>query len=89
MRMAELERIDAATDAWADKLEHIRRAALHHLFEGEGIWFLELRQDYEDQSFLTRRFREEFERYAGQPAPTAEHRSFADDDGATYQKPLG
>lgn len=64
MQMAELERIDPATDAWVDKLEHIRGAVLHHIFEEEGAWFLELKQDYDDQAFLTRRFHEEFERYA-------------------------
>ena len=65
MQMAELERIEPGGDAWADKLEHIRGAVLHHIFEEEGSWFLELKREYDDQAFLTRRFREEYERYAG------------------------
>jgi hypothetical protein len=87
MQMAELERIDAGSDAWLDKLEHIRGAVLHHIFEEEGSWFLELHDQYDDQAFLTARFREEYERYAGAateartPRP-AEPRSFSDDPGA-------
>ncbi len=65
MQMAELERIDPATDDWLDKLEHIRGAVLHHIFEEEGTWFLELREKYDDQSWLTERFAEEYERYVG------------------------
>ncbi|MFL5298637.1 MAG: hemerythrin domain-containing protein [Phenylobacterium sp.] len=63
MQMAELERIDPATQDWLDKWEHIRGAVLHHAYEEERIWFPKLKQDYRDQAFLTRRFREEFERY--------------------------
>jgi hypothetical protein len=65
MQMAELERIDPAGQAWSDKLEHIRGAVLHHMYEEEKSWFLELRQKYDDQALLTERFQQEFERYAG------------------------
>jgi hypothetical protein len=88
MQMAELERVEPSSEAWADKLEHIRGAVLHHIFEEEGSWFLELKRDYEDQVFLTRRFREEFERYAAGARPPDERRSFRE-SGETYQKPLG
>lgn len=84
MQMAELERIDPAKDAWLDKLEHIRGAVLHHIYEEEGNWFLDLKTEYEDQDFLTRRFREEYERYvsedgteAGTVRPAGEPRTFA------------
>ena len=66
MQMAELERIPPEGEAWADKLEHIRGAVLHHIFEEEGFWFLEIKDKYEDQAFLYRRFVEEYERYAGE-----------------------
>ncbi len=84
MQMAELERIDPADEAWLDKLEHIRGAVLHHIFEEEGTWFLELKEKAPDQAFLTRRFAEEYERYARGAAdegasPRAEPRSFAMD----------
>jgi hemerythrin superfamily protein len=85
MQMAELERIDPATDAWRDKLEHIRGAVLHHMFEEEGTWFLELKDKAPDQEFLTRRFAEEYRRYAfgvdSEAAATAEPRSFAGEVG--------
>ena len=90
MQMAELERIDPATEAWLDKLEHIRGAVLHHIYEEEGTWFLELKEEYDDQAFLTRRFREEYERYAGTAGAEAaaargslqEPRSFGAAEGA-------
>ncbi|HEY0436350.1 MAG TPA: hemerythrin domain-containing protein [Phenylobacterium sp.] len=89
MQMAELERIDPSTPDWAAKVEHIRGAVLHHMYEEEGTWFPELKRDFEDQTFLTRRFHEEYERYAGgreqgataMSATSAEPRSFAPDQG--------
>lgn len=79
MQMAELERIDPADEAWLDKLEHIRGAVLHHMFEEEGSWFLELREKGEDQDHLTLRYSEEYRRYVfgvGE-TPPPEPRSFA------------
>jgi hypothetical protein len=84
MQMAELERIDPGTKDWLDKLEHIRGAVLHHMYEEEDGWFPKLKERFEDQAFLTRRFSEEYERYAGGPRadgdatrPMGETRSFA------------
>jgi hypothetical protein len=65
MQMAELERIDPSDKAWLDKLEHIRGAVLHHIYEEENSWFIELKEQYDDQAFLTARFQEEYQRYAG------------------------
>lgn len=69
MQMAELERIDPAKEAWLDKLEHIRGAILHHIWEEENSWFPRIKAEYEDQTFLDRRFREEFDRYDRAPQP--------------------
>ncbi|MFZ5729379.1 MAG: hemerythrin domain-containing protein, partial [Pseudomonadota bacterium] len=69
MQMAELERIDPAKEAWLDKLEHIRGAILHHIWEEENSWFPRIKAEYEDQAFLDRRFREEFDRYDRAPQP--------------------
>jgi predicted metal-dependent HD superfamily phosphohydrolase len=66
MQMAELERIAPSSEAWKDKFEHIRGAVLHHIFEEESTWFLELKEKGEDQGRLTKRFHEEYERYTGQ-----------------------
>jgi len=86
MQMAELERIDPADEAWADKLEHIRGAVLHHMFEEEGTWFLELKDKASDQDVLTRRYAEEYDRYVVGGAPDqagarpAEPRAFGADE---------
>ncbi len=65
MQMAELERLDPASEEWRDKLEHIQGALLHHMYEEEGNWFLDLKQEAPDQQKLTMRFLEEYERYVG------------------------
>jgi hypothetical protein len=78
MQMAELERIAAGTDEWLDKLEHIRGAVLHHIYEEEGTWFIELKEQG-DQALLTERFVEEYERYVGADAGgMGERRAFAE-----------
>lgn len=78
MQMAELERIDPTTQDWKDKLEHIRGAVLHHIFEEESTWFPALKADYDDQAHLDRRFREESDRHvvATAKAVIAEARTF-------------
>ena len=68
MQMAELERIDPGSTDWKDKLEHIRGAVLHHIFEEESMWFPALKADYDDQDHLDRRFRQESERHVVAPA---------------------
>jgi hypothetical protein len=65
MQMAELERIDPDGQPLLDKLEHIRGAVLHHMYEEEKSWFLELKEKAEDEAFLTQRFKEEYQRYVG------------------------
>ncbi|CAN7320862.1 hemerythrin domain-containing protein [Phenylobacterium sp. LjRoot219] len=78
IHMADLERMEPTSDNWREKLEHIRTAVLHHIYEEENDWFLELKEQSEDDpAFLTARFREEFERYAGSARPVqGEPRSF-------------
>lgn len=93
MQMAELERIDPHGEAWRDKLEHIRGAVLHHMFEEEGTWFLELKAKAPNQDFLSRRFAEEYQRYAfgvAETPPAASH-SFAypTGDGPQAVDPIG
>ena len=83
MQMAELERLPIGGEAWRDKLEHIRGAVLHHMFEEESGWFPHLKARYDDQAFLTHRFFEEYERYAGTAQSAAEPRSFEQPSGET------
>ncbi|HWG31794.1 MAG TPA: hemerythrin domain-containing protein [Steroidobacteraceae bacterium] len=61
-----LEFLDPMTEDFMDKLEHIRGAVLHHMYEEESDRFLDLRKlSPREQQYLTERFREEFERYVG------------------------
>ena len=65
--MAALEEIDALSQDYLDKLEHIRAAVAHHVYEEESKWFLELKEKVPqlEQSKLTARYTEEFNRYLG------------------------
>jgi hypothetical protein len=65
MQMALLEKLPPMSQEFTNELEQIEGAVLHHMYEEEGTWFLELQQKAESQATLTRRFREEFERYGG------------------------
>jgi hypothetical protein len=66
-QMAALEDLDPMSQDYLDKLEHIRGAVAHHVYEEEGTWFFELKQnaDPQMQAKLTKRYREQFERYMG------------------------
>lgn len=74
--MAELEKMDPSSGEFADKLEAIREAVAHHMYEEEGTWYPSLEQDAPeaDQQMLTQKYREQFERYVdggaagGEPA---------------------
>jgi hypothetical protein len=63
IEMALLEKLPPLSQEFADKLQHIEGAVLHHMYEEEGTWFIELKNKGEDPAMLTQRFQEEFERY--------------------------
>ena len=63
MQMAELENIDPADEAWADKFGHIKGAVLTHVYEEEHGWFIHLKEHGEHQDRLAARYKEEFDRY--------------------------
>jgi hemerythrin superfamily protein len=67
MQMAALEKLDLMSKAFEDKLEHIKGALLHHMYEEEGNWFLDLkkRASPDEQEMMTERYAEEFDRYVG------------------------
>lgn len=73
MQMAELEKLDPESQAFQDKLETIRSAVAHHMYEEESSWFPELKHkaSAEAQVLITQRYREEFERYVGAEHLTA------------------
>ena len=69
-QMALLEKLAPMSQDYLDKLEHIRGAVAHHVYEEEGSWFLELKEKAPatDQTKMTARYEEEFERYFGEVA---------------------
>jgi hemerythrin superfamily protein len=62
--MGELEYLDPMSSEFLDKLEHIRGAVAHHMYEEESDRFLDLNNlPSNDQARLTARYMEEFDRY--------------------------
>ncbi len=78
VQFARLEQLDPNSQDWLDKLEHIRGALQHHVFEEEGTWLPRLKQTAleDDQAKLTTRFALEFERYMGTDAARAPESAF-------------
>jgi hypothetical protein len=60
-----LESIDPLSQDYSDKLEHIRGAVAHHVYQEESTWFLELQDktDADTASRLAARYLEEFKQY--------------------------
>lgn len=75
--LGELEYLDPLSQEYMDKLEHIRGAVAHHMYEEENDRFLDLKElPAQEQSRLTHRFKEEFDRYVRGPSlPADEARS--------------
>jgi hypothetical protein len=67
VQMGLLERLTPMTQEYLDKLEHIRGAVAHHMYEEEGNWFVDLKtkSSFADQALLAQRYEEEFVRYVG------------------------
>ena len=67
MQMAALEKLDPMGQEFDDKLEHVKGALLHHMYEEEGNWFLDLKKkaNADEQEMMTARYTEEFDRYIG------------------------
>lgn len=69
VNLAGLEELEPMSKDYMDKLDHLESAVRMHMHREESDWFPELRQegDAAMQTRLSRRFREEFERYVGSP----------------------
>jgi hypothetical protein len=64
--MGQLEYLDPMSQEYIDKLDHIRSAVAHHMYEEENDRFLDLKRlSSAEQIRLTERFKEEFDRYMG------------------------
>jgi hypothetical protein len=67
LQMALLEKLEPLTQDYLDKLEHIRGAVAHHVYEEESNWFIDIQDKVPavEQDRLTARYLEEFSRYVG------------------------
>ena len=65
VQMGLLEDLEPMSQEYLDKLEHIRGAVAHHVYEEEGNWFVDLKTKLPpaDQTKLTFRYQQEFSRY--------------------------
>jgi DUF438 domain-containing protein len=65
VQLALLEKIDPLSEAFVDKLEHIRGAVTHHMYQEESSWLLDLRTELPParQEAMGRRYQEEMNRY--------------------------
>jgi hypothetical protein len=71
--MGELEYLDPLSREYLEKLEHIRGAVAHHMYEEESDRFLDLKKlSSAEQERLTDRYSEEFDRYMGGPRNPAD-----------------
>jgi hypothetical protein len=79
IQMGLLEKLTPMTTEYLDKVEHIRGAVAHHMYEEEGNWFIDLKEraPAADQVQITRRYEEEFTRYVGANVGTADTRTQA------------
>jgi len=67
VQVAWLDELDPMSKDYSDKLDHLQSAVTMHVYREESDWFPELRKsgDASLQSKLSRRYKEEFERYMG------------------------
>jgi len=67
VQMGLLQDLPPMSQEYLDKLEHLRGAVAHHVYEEEGNWFLDIRRKLSsaDQDKLTQRYKEQFARYMG------------------------
>jgi hypothetical protein len=73
LQMALLEKLTPLSQEYADKLEHIRGAVAHHVYQEEHNWFMDIKGKVAqpEQDRLTARYLEEFSRYVGESVDIA------------------
>lgn len=70
IQLALLEKSNPMSKDFLDKLEHIRGAVTHHMYQEESDWFRELQGQVSrsEEPRLAARFKEEVARYVGETA---------------------
>ncbi len=65
VQIAALDDLEPLSQDYLDKLEHLRAAVAHHVYEEESTWFPALAREADDAkgAQLTARYDEEFDRY--------------------------
>jgi hypothetical protein len=63
IQMMALANLPPLSQEYMDKLGHIEGAVLHHMYQEESTWFLELKEKGANQDALRDLFVQEFERY--------------------------
>lgn len=73
VQIAKLQDLEPLSDAWREKLDHVKSAVEQHVYQEEDSWFPELIENAppEKRAQLSRKYREEFERYCGSPGTSA------------------
>lgn len=80
VQIAALDDMDPMSQDYLDKLEHLRAAIAHHVYEEESKWLPKLHETAAGngkQAHLTQRFQEEFTRYMGSGSSAADKASTA------------
>jgi len=69
-----LKKLKPLSPEFMEKLEHIRAAVAHHMYEEESDWLLELKKQASahDQAELTKDYSVEYDRYMGQTKESAQ-----------------
>ena len=75
VQIAALDDLQPMSTDYLDKLEHLRAAVAHHVYEEEKEWFPKLRSidNAVLQTRLTKKYRDEFQRYLGTDVGAFEH----------------
>jgi hypothetical protein len=70
IQLAALDHLDPMSQDYLDKLEHLRGAVAHHVYEEEGTWFPKLQEEAQPGAMaqLNAKYAEEFARYCGNGA---------------------
>jgi hemerythrin superfamily protein len=89
--MAGLETLSPMSQDYLEKLEHIRDAVAHHVYQEENAWFLDLMANTsaQDQALLAQRYQQEFDRYVGRDDGEAQADGGRSAEGITIQHRIG
>jgi hemerythrin HHE cation binding domain-containing protein len=73
LQLGLLEKLEPLSQDYLHKLEHLRAAVAHHVYEEEGKWFLDIKRSLpqSEQDRLKARYLEEFSRFVGSTAEIA------------------